>query len=303
MNRNTLRSSRRLAGCIALAAASFLGDAASVKADTLVSAFDTDLSSSLGVNWEVFGPNWSTQHVSQLSQGSGALRVVHNPNWEVGLKLVGGEALAQLITTSDRLELDAIGAFGMAWRQAFVVLNGNNEHVGFQQTEEFGLSVPSETEPFNHIVIELADANRNAAGAQNWKSMAQAWLDAPVGDTKTYFELLIGFQGGSNAPTADFNFDTAVDGQDFLIWQRNFGNMEAGPEQGDSNFDAIVDGVDLNAWMTEFGRPVASTIDNIRFTTTPAVAAVPEPATGLGCFIAFALAATARRHYGSHVSA
>lgn len=300
MNRNTLRSSRRLASCVALIATSFFGNAASVNADTLLSSFDTDLSSSLGVNWEVFGPNWSTEHVAQLSQGTGALRVLHNPNWQVGLKLVGGEALAQLITTSARLEFDAMGAYGMAWRQAFVVLNGNNEHVGFQQTEEFGLPVPSD--PFNHIVIELSDANRNAAGAQNWKAMAQAWLNAPAGDTKTYFELMIGFQGGSNAPTADFNFDTAVDGKDFLIWQRNFGNMEAGPEQGDSNFDALVDGVDLNAWKTEFGRPVASTIDNIRFTTTPAVAAVPEPATGLGCFIALAMTVTARRRYQSHVS-
>jgi hypothetical protein len=285
--------SRRLAGSIALAAACVMGQAARATADTLLSGFDSDLSSSLGVNWEVSEPSWSAQFVSQLSEGTGALKVKHNANWQVGLKLVGSDALAQLITTSDTLELDATGVAGQAWRQVFVVLNGNNEHVGWQQTEEFALAVPSEEEPFNHIVIDLNDANRNVEGAQNWKAMAQAWLNAPA-ETKTYFEFFIGFQGGSNPPTADFNFDTFVDGQDFLIWQQNFGNMEAGPEQGDTNFDAIVDGVDLEAWKAQFGSPVVSTIDNIMFKTNPpAVAAIPEPSTAAISIVA-AILTTAR---------
>ncbi len=270
-----------------MAAACVMGQAARATADTLLSGFESDLSSSLGVNWEVSEPTWSAQFVPQLSEGTNALKVKHNTNWQVGLKLVGGEALAQLIVANDTLELDATGVAGQAWRQVFVVLNGNNEHVGWQQTEEFGLNVPSEAEPFNHIVIDLADGNRNAEGAQNWKAMAQAWLDAPAGDTKTYFELFIGFQGGSNPPTADFNFDTFVDGQDFLIWQRNLWNMEAGPEQGDTNFDAIVDGIDLETWKGEFGGAVVSTIDNIMFkTNAAAVAAIPEPSTAAGCLIA-----------------
>lgn len=294
MKRNSLLTGRRLAGCTALAVACMMGHAARATADTLLSGFENTLSSSIGVDWQVTGTNWSTQFVPQLSEGTGALRVLHSPSWQVGLKLVGGDPLAQLIATSDTLELDAIGAFGMAWRQAFVVLNGNNEHVGWQQTEEFGLTVPSEAEPFNHIVIDLADGNRNTAGAQNWKAMAQAWLNAPA-ETKTYFELFIGFQGGSNTPTADFNFDTFVDGQDFLIWQRNFGNMEAGPEQGDTNFDSIVDGVDLTAWIAEYGSPVASTIDNIVFKTN-AISAVPEPSTAtIGLVAAMFTAAGWRR--------
>jgi hypothetical protein len=297
MKRTLSSSCRRTAYCLALATISMAGQASSAAADTLLSAFDGDLSSSIGVDWEVSNAGWSTQFVSQLSQGTGALKVNHKPNWEVGLKLVGGAALAQLVATSDTLELDAIGAYGMAWRQVFVVLNGNGEHVGWQQTEEFALSVPSEAEPFNHIVIDLTDGNRNTAGAQNWKAMAQAWLDAPEGDTKTYFEFFIGFQGGSNAPTADFNFDASVDGHDFLIWQQNYGNMEAGPEQGDANFDFMVDGVDLAAWSEEYGRPVASTIDNIRFRNNAvAVAAVPEPGTVvLGAVAALLISAGCRR--------
>lgn len=287
--------SRRLAGCIALAGACVMGQAARATADTLLSGFNTDLSSSIGVDWVVSEPTWSTQFVSQLSEGTGALKVKHNPNWQVGLKLVGGGALAQLIVANDTLELDATGVAGQAWRQVFVVLNGNNEHVGWQQTEEFALNVPSEEEPFNHIVIDLADGNRNAEGAQNWKAMAQAWLNAPP-ETKTYLEIFIGFQGGSNTPTADFNFDTFVDGQDFLIWQQNFGNTAAGPEQGDTNFDAIVDGLDLEAWLAQYGSPVVSTIDNIMFKTNPpAVAAIPEPTAAASGLIAMILTAAGRR--------
>jgi hypothetical protein len=248
------------------------------EADTLISGFNGNLSSTLGIDWQVFGPNWSTQFVPQLSEGTGALRVQHNPNWQVGLKLAGGEALAQLVIASDTLEFDAVGAFGMAWRQVFAVLNGNNEYVGFSQTPEFGLGVPSEATPFNHIVIDLTDVNGAAAGGQNWKALAQAWLNAPAGPTRSYLELLIGFQGDSNAPTADFNLDTFVDGHDYLIWQQNVGNMEAGLEQGDTNFDAVVDGTDLSQWAIEFGRPVQSTIDNVMFGTN-AVVAIPEPAT------------------------
>lgn len=292
MKRIFLFPNRRLAGCIALAAACVMGQAARATADTLLSGFNGDLGSSLGVSWEVGGPNWGTQFVPQLSEGTGALKVQHNANWQAGLKLIGGEALAQLVATSDTLEMDAIGAHGMAWRQAFVIMNGDNAHVGWQQTEQFDLTFPSEETPFNHIVIDLSDGNRSTEGAQNWKALAQAWLDAPAGETKTYFELLIAFQGGSNAPTADFNFDTFVDGQDFLIWQRNFGNMEAGPEQGDANFDSFVDGVDLEAWKAEFGNPIVSTIDNIMFrTNATAVAAIPEPSTATICLVAATLTA------------
>lgn len=285
---------RRLTGALAVIVTCSIGQVRHAAADTFVSGFNNDLTSSLGVNWEVFDTTWRSEFVPQLSEGTGALRLHHNSNWQVGVKLAGGEALAQLVATSNTLELDAIGAFGMAWRQAFVVLNGNNEHVGFQQTEEFPLTVPSEAQPFNHIVIDLNDANRTAAGAQNWKALAQAWLNAPAGNTRTYFELMIGFQGGSNPATADFNFDTHVDGNDFLIWQRNLGNMEAGPEQGDTNFDAIVDGVDLGTWRTEFGRPLFTTIDNIVFKSSP-VAAVPEPSTIVGGLVAGVFVAARRR--------
>lgn len=91
--------------------------------------------------------------------------------------------------------------------------------------------------------------------------------------------------GGTVTPvlTADFNDDLVVDGNDFLIWQRNY--LQTGDVAGDANDDGVVDGLDLGIWKEQF-VPAA----------TAAVAAVPEPTTGLlATCAALALAVRARR--------
>ena len=83
----------------------------------------------------------------------------------------------------------------------------------------------------------------------------------------------------STGENADFNADGAVDGQDFLIWQRNFGVAAGGTrEQGNANpgVDGAVDGVDLTIWKSQFGS--ASSV---------VAAAVPEP--GAAILAAFAV--------------
>ena len=71
--------------------------------------------------------------------------------------------------------------------------------------------------------------------------------------------------------TADFDKDLDVDGDDFLIWQSNFGLVDRTPNQGDADGDGDgdADGDDFLAWQAQFGSLVA----------TPSVSAVPEPAT------------------------
>lgn len=65
---------------------------------------------------------------------------------------------------------------------------------------------------------------------------------------------------------ADFDANGAVDGADFLIWQR--GSGAAGElNQGDANNDGIVNADDLEIWKAQFG-PGAATV---------ATGAVPEP--------------------------
>ena len=60
------------------------------------------------------------------------------------------------------------------------------------------------------------------------------------------------------------NGDDTVDGDDFLLWQRNSGGSV--PAQEDSNCDGITDGKDLNVWEATFGMSW----------TAAAAAVVPE---------------------------
>jgi len=248
--------------------------------ETLVSGFNGDLSSTFGATWDVYEVGWSSELVPALSEGTGALRVYHNTNWQAGIKLPGGAALAQAIVNNDTLELDLIAPYGINWRQLAVIMN-TNPSGNFHQTTQFDVSYPTEAAPFQHVVVNLADTN-----GKNWKALAQQWLDNPVpeGDPQ-WFELMFSFQGADQPYSADFNFDQGVDAADFLIWQQNYGHQEAGPDQGDANFDFIVDNLDLQQWTDQFGRRLADpyvTIDNIRFVkaaVTTSVGAVPEPGT------------------------
>lgn len=53
---------------------------------------------------------------------------------------------------------------------------------------------------------------------------------------------------------ADFDSDGLVDGEDFLIWQRNLGaTNQTDKSTGDANLDTVVDAADLDAWKTAYG--------------------------------------------------
>ncbi len=52
---------------------------------------------------------------------------------------------------------------------------------------------------------------------------------------------------------ADFSRDGVVDGEDFLIWQQNFGLSNGGTrDDGDADDDGDVDGEDFLVWQAEF---------------------------------------------------
>ncbi|BBO31860.1 DUF7453 family protein [Lacipirellula parvula] len=69
----------------------------------------------------------------------------------------------------------------------------------------------------------------------------------------------------------DFDGNGAVDGGDFLAWQRGYGKTTGAlPAHGDANGDGDVDAADLAAWRNAFGSANAANVMN----------AVPEPATG-----------------------
>lgn len=52
--------------------------------------------------------------------------------------------------------------------------------------------------------------------------------------------------------TGDFNADGVVDGNDFLLWQRSFGEF-SDQSNADGNFDGVVDGADLAIWKRQYG--------------------------------------------------
>ena len=54
----------------------------------------------------------------------------------------------------------------------------------------------------------------------------------------------------------NFNQDSAVDGADFLAWQRGYGNSNATINDGDGTADGEVDGNDLAVWKNQFGSVI-----------------------------------------------
>lgn len=102
----------------------------------------------------------------------------------------------------------------------------------------------------------------------------------------------------SSGGNADFNRDDAIDGTDFLAWQRGFGSSgNASLEQGDANGDGLVDVADLSVWTSTFGATSAPPL------SCAAPAVVPEPsavelAPGIVTFIVGAVRGGACRRGG-----
>lgn len=280
-----------------LAALNLVSPASAV--DTLLSGFEGNLSSAIGTDWSFHDSQgaegdqiWPHQFVAQgATEGAQALQIRHFTGWTHGFALKPSSAAARnqlinLFATNDTLEFDMTTPAGISWRQIFIIVNSS-------PTNWSQLQIDLPANATTHISIPLANPDP-ADPLKNWKQSA---IDG--GAAATYWEIFVALQGPDNAPTADFDFDTDVDGADFLTWQRNVGNAAAGPEQGDTNFDAIVDGTDLAAITGEFGRnsvTSVTTIDNIKFVSGAAGAAVvPEPSAAVIGLLGAALATATGR--------
>lgn len=86
------------------------------------------------------------------------------------------------------------------------------------------------------------------------------------------------------APLANFDGDTDVDGDDFLIWQRGYGlTGQTDNSLGDANFDGTVNGADRAVWEDQYGTVAP---------LSAASSAVPEPSSALLALMAALAIAT-----------
>jgi len=124
---------------------------------------------------------------------------------------------------------------------------------------------------------------QNAASAGSTTNLADYALTAGdatfTNNAGTAFTLV-----AAAADSANFDGDSDIDGEDFLIWQRGAGSP-GGLAQGDANNDGNVNAADLAIWETQYNVPPLS-----------GIATVPEPhAISLLCYGLLAFCGTTRR--------
>ena len=105
--------------------------------------------------------------------------------------------------------------------------------------------------------------------------------DLPAGaSTPAGFNGILAVIAVNAARDGDFNGDGAVDGADFLTWQRGAGTLppHGTKSQGDADQDQDVDGVDLGIWKGSFGtRPAGNAVSSVTTPLASFVAADSEP--------------------------
>jgi hypothetical protein len=131
-------------------------------AQTLISGFEGDLSTSLGPSWtsgltKSFGASGATQ-------GSQAVALTHGTGWTQDFSLDGGPALAALIAGSATFEVDVTTPATTAWRQMFVVMQGAGQ--GWSQ-HQFDLAAGATSTAVLNLVSTGIRANA-AAGDKGW---------------------------------------------------------------------------------------------------------------------------------------
>ncbi len=252
---------------------------------SLLSSFENDLSSTIGVNWE--GDWTATPQFSAVgaTEGSTAFVVKHAPTWVTGgLALKGGLPLAEMTAQHGFLQIDFtsadVGTGGdgasPSWRQVFAVFNMN----GSWNQNVFDIPVAPDdgTSLTSTYTLDIA-----SAGIQR---KAQTWVTNFPTATDPYFELFLIWQGADQGVVEAGNYaptDKLVDAADFTVWRDTLGGTNIPNETVTLG---IVDSADYDEWKANFGdnySRIETNLDNIRFVNASAgsvsAAAVPEPAS------------------------
>lgn len=117
---------------------------------------------------------------------------------------------------------------------------------------------------------------------QEFSSVFTAPASAATGVIVIFWEVLAGLTtidvddvsfalATTGGESADFDGDGLVDGDDFVLWQRNSGGA-GGASMGDANGDGQVNAADLSIWEQQYGTSINGTLSS---------SAVPEPSSGV----------------------
>jgi len=254
----------------------------------LISSFEGNLSSSVGVSWDGPGIPTATYTTVGATDGNLALAIHHPAAWNIQAILKGGVPLAQDVASHDFLAIDVttqdlgVGGDGWspAWRQLITVFNSNAG--GWQQTDN-NYVVASDDGGFltQTVLLDLA--------ASGIKTNAQAYLDSvAAGAQGTYWELFLPMQGGDQGTpvkAGDYSDNSVVNAADYVTWRNSLGGTTLTNE---TVSPGAVDAADYAEWRSHFGTDysqITTIIDNVRFVNAGAGAGslsaggVPEPSS------------------------
>lgn len=181
-----------------------------------------------------------------------------SPGEILGLTAVDGDLTMQSGSIDLQLAATAAGGFDR------LAVSGVLAAAGTLNVTLLGSFVPAAGDSFD--LLDFASAS--GAFALNLPALP-AGLAWDAADLLTTGELAV---AAAPVGDADFNGDGAVDGADFLAWQRGFGlSGQTTSGSGDANGDGVVDAADLAVWQSQFGNAVSSAPTNVP---------VPEPTVG-----------------------
>lgn len=254
----------------------------------LISSFEGNLSSSVGVNWDGPGIATATYTTVGATDGTQALAIHHAPGWNIQAFLKGNVPLAQDVVAHDFLAIDVtttdqgVGGDGWspAWRQLITVFNSSSG--GWQQSDNgYAVAADDGGSLTQTVIVDLA--------ATGVKTNAQAYLDAVAGGAMgTYWELFLPMQGGDQGTVVaagDYSSNSLVSAADYVTWRDG---LTGGALANETVSPGTVDAADYAEWRAHFGTDysqITTIIDNVRFVSAGSgsgalgAGGVPEPSS------------------------
>ncbi len=246
--------------------------------DVLLSSFEENLDTSLGVPWAVNlsadEVQLTTSYVTEgATEGTYALQVEHDTGWSHNFKLAGAADIIPLIANHDFLEIDTAPSPGATWRKMSVAMVGG---FGGTQTVNWnitGFDLDLAQEATISLDLQATGLQQGARDLMNEDgSYWVTWLIFQGGDTSGATRITTTFDNirftGETILLGDVNGDSVVNGLDvdpFVDVLLTGTDDNATRIRADMNVDGEVNGLDVDPFVTAV--------------VGGGTAAIPEPST------------------------